>query len=104
MRNCMVLIIYIGVKVTTPQGEQIVRAICPLASMDLPARAIVTNFKQYNGAFGCLYCKHPGIPKADNPRSRCWPLLDCVYDLRETSDILKCARNAVKSGSAVRYV
>lgn len=28
--------------------------------MDLPAKAIVLNCNQYNGAYGCSTCKHSG--------------------------------------------
>ena len=76
------------------------RAICPIISMDLPARATITNFKQYNGAYGCLYCTHPGVPKSDNSRGLCWLKVDCT--LRTEAGILQCAEDPVESGDAVR--
>lgn len=91
--------IFTGISATTPDGIVKVRAICLLASMDLPARAIVTNLKQYNGAFGCLYCNHPGFPKVDNPRSRCWPYTECT--IRSEAEIFECAEKAVETGDAV---
>ena len=41
-------------------GHQIVRARLICAVMDLPAKALVLNCNQYNGAFGCSVCKNPG--------------------------------------------
>ena len=36
------------------------RAIPLLCSVDLPARAILLNMKQWNGVQGCLYCESTG--------------------------------------------
>ena len=41
-------------------GHHVVRARLICAVMDLPAKALVLNCNQYNGAFGCSVCKHPG--------------------------------------------
>ena len=41
---------------------------------DLPAQASVLNVIQFNGAFGCLYCKHPGIQtKSGSGTCRIYP-------------------------------
>lgn len=31
------------------------------STCDLPARAIVQNIIQFNGAYGCTYCEEPGV-------------------------------------------
>ena len=36
-----------------------VRVLC--ATLDLPAKAKVLNFVQYNGQFGCSVCKEEGM-------------------------------------------
>jgi len=39
----------------------------PLLVADAPARAMLTNFMQYNGFYGCGFCEHEGkrVPKGD---------------------------------------
>lgn len=41
-------------------GQQIIRARIISVVMDLPAKAMILHCNQYNGAFGCAVCKHPG--------------------------------------------
>lgn len=91
-----------GIAAKTPAGEIKVHAICILASMDLPARAIVTNTKQFNGEHGCLYCEHPGVPRPNNHRVRCWPHIEC--SARTHDGIMECAKDAVLSGNPVRLL
>lgn len=51
----------LGISVSFPNGEQaICRAALLCAVLDLPARAIVTNFVQYNGYWGCGHCLQKG--------------------------------------------
>ena len=57
-----------------------------MCSVDLPARAIVLNMKQWNGAHGCLYCESPGTVLPGDHLHRytiCWALfsLSVVYAL-----------------------
>ena len=63
----------LGVEVATPVGTKIVRAMLLQCSDDLPARACVTNMKQFNGKFGCLYCENPGKTLPGNFLHRFWP-------------------------------
>ncbi len=52
----------LGVCVCVPNVHQDLKVklhvIC--ASCDLPARALVQNFIQFNGAYGCSFCEQPG--------------------------------------------
>ncbi|KAL5011498.1 hypothetical protein ScPMuIL_004363 [Solemya velum] len=49
-----------SVKCDNQLKEIIVRAQMIIATMDLQARAYVTNMTQHNGEFGCLYCMESG--------------------------------------------
>lgn len=49
-----------GIVVHTPEGTLTARAILLMCSVDLPARAILLNMKQWNGVQGCLYCESTG--------------------------------------------
>ena len=48
----------------TEHGERVVRAALLICSVDLPARSMCANMKQFNGKCGCIYCvripAHPG--------------------------------------------
>ena len=46
--------------VETPAGVMVARGILLACSVDLPARAMISNMKQWNGANGCLYCEEEG--------------------------------------------
>ena len=51
----------IGINITIPgKGSHVVKAKLICAVMDLPAKAAILNCMQYNGAYGCSTCKHPG--------------------------------------------
>lgn len=43
------------------KGVKNIKAKLLIAVFDLPARAIATNFLQFNGCFSCLYCHDEGI-------------------------------------------
>lgn len=52
----------LGVEVCPPEYQKpfqvTLHVLC--CSCDLPARAIVQNFNQFNGAYGCGFCEQPG--------------------------------------------
>ena len=52
--------VYVGVEVRSPLGLVRARAMLLLSSLDLPARAIITNMKQFNGEHSCIYCEQEG--------------------------------------------
>ena len=47
----------LGIEVCIPK---ICHAIVLCSTTDLPAQAKLLNFTQFNGAYGCATCKHPG--------------------------------------------
>ena len=53
---------------------------------------MVTNTKQFNGQYGCLYCEKPGVSRAGAPGVRDWPPSDCAL---HSHDSLK--NNAVEA-------
>ncbi|CAH1263932.1 Hypp2800 [Branchiostoma lanceolatum] len=59
------------VRDTVTNTERIVRGLLLLCSVDLPAKAILANTKQYNGAFGCNNCEDEG--KSLKAGHRIWP-------------------------------
>ena len=42
-------------------GKKIVKAKLLCVILDLPAKASMLNCNQFNGAYGCSTCKHPGV-------------------------------------------
>ncbi len=51
---------YVGILLSTPVGECVVRVALVCATLDLPARAAVLNVIQYNGFWGCCRCLQKG--------------------------------------------
>ena len=51
----------VGVVLTLPNGKHVrCHAALLCATLDLPARAAVANFVQYNGYWGCGHCLQKG--------------------------------------------
>ena len=57
----------------TPDGVMTAGVILTLCSVDLPARAILMNMKQWNGMHGCLYCEDSGTTVDGDHLHRYWP-------------------------------
>ena len=93
------LCICAGVPVHTPSGAMVARAIILNCSLDLPARAIVLNTKQWNGLHGCLYCEHEGVTLGGDHLHRYWPYQ--LSQLRTHASLLNNAEQAVSTGNAV---
>ena len=72
-------------------------------TLDLPARAVVLNMKQFNGKFGCSYCEDEGSNPQNCPIHRFYP-----YNMpsvpRQHSTMIYDARRATASGNAVRLI
>ena len=62
-----------GVEVQTPDGIMKAHAVLLCLSVDLPARSLVMNMKQWNGVCGCLYCEDKGTVMDGNHLHRYWP-------------------------------
>lgn len=58
---------------------------------DLPAKAICQGLKQFNGQYGCGYCKHPGIPF----RNKAKTATTYRYVYRNVNDELRTHTNAI---------
>ena len=70
-------------------GTRIVRAGLLICSVDLPAHCLCANMKQFNGKYGCVYCKNPGVPRDGMPMVRDWP--PGTRELRTHSSIVQDA-------------
>ena len=88
----------IGVAVDTPAGEMVARVALLLCSVDLPARALVTNTKRWNG---CLYCESDGVTIGSDHLHRYWPYQPSSR-LRSRELLLSNAEMAVTTGNTVR--
>ena len=60
-------------EVVTPDGRLLIKAHLLAVTVDLPAKAMVANMKQYNGKFGCSICMDEGESRASCPMQRFWP-------------------------------
>lgn len=57
----MHVLIVTGIEVTVDNSKVICKVILLSCTCDLPARAAVLNFTQFNGFYGCCRCKQKGI-------------------------------------------
>jgi hypothetical protein len=88
-----------GLTVITEHGERVVRAALLICSVDLPARSMCANMKQFNGKYGCIYCENPGTPRVRTPTVRDWPRRPGA--LRTHDSILHNAQQAISTGEAI---
>lgn len=86
---------------TIPGGATIMaKARMLMCSVDLPAKAIVLNAKQFNGRYGCTYCEDKGVARASSHLHRDW-LYTQQCTLRSHAGIIQNARQALREGDAV---
>ncbi|EFX78062.1 hypothetical protein DAPPUDRAFT_320792 [Daphnia pulex] len=80
------------------------RVLFPIAIADAPARAMLLNFMQFNGSYGCHYCEHPGISviKGDG-HVRVFPITFPIPPLRDSKTTLLHAVAAINSGEKHIY-
>ena len=91
----------LGFVVSTPDGDELnVRARLLMCSVDLPARAIVLNGKQFNGEHGCSYCEDPGVARASSHLQRNWPY-SATSTARTHQGIIANARQALQDKAPV---
>ena len=90
----------VGIPVNTPLGPRQLHCAMLLCCVDLPARALVLNMKQYNGKFGCSFCEDEGKTLPNYPLHRFW--LYNPASARSHQSLLCNARNARRTGEAVR--
>ena len=101
MSVIIVIIILSGFSVKTADGvDRIVRARLLLCSVDLPARALVLNMKQFNGEYGCCYCKDKGVTRPTSSLHRNWPYT-ATNTMRTHQDIICSARTALQNKTHV---
>lgn len=98
----LLILSLLGVAVQTINGTRICRCLLLATLLDLPARAIVYNTKQFNGKYGCIYCENEGASPVGNPLVRYW-LPQQNATLRTHQSMMDNARTAIKERQAVSY-
>ena len=89
----------VGINVTTSMGLTVTcKAMLLLCSADLPARALISNMKQYNGFHACSICTDPG----SHTTHHTWPYTD-ANTLRTQTDTYKAIMAAVRQEEPVSY-
>ncbi len=88
-----------GISVLIPgfSNQKIVRVQLLLSVFDLPARAMATNFVQYNGNYSCIYC----CDKGEHVAYRQLLLPDEDHEPRTKESITRNAKEAEQSGKPV---
>ena len=101
MVSCLYLFGTLGISVISDSGTRTVHAGLLMCSVDLPARCLCSNMKQFSGKYGCVYCKNPGVPRDGMPMVRDWPPGN--QELRTHTSFVEDAREAVSCGEAVCF-
>ncbi|KAJ8313375.1 hypothetical protein KUTeg_009079 [Tegillarca granosa] len=90
-----------GITITIDGKQIITKAILLAGTMDLVAKAYVTEMTQHNGKYGCITCADPGeVVKKGKGYTRVYPFRedDQKYRLRTSAEILQCGLVATESG------
>jgi hypothetical protein len=75
-----------------------------LCICDAPARSLLQNFTQFNGQYGCGFCKHPGKRVHKGSGSvQVYPLT-CLYEKRTHADTISLAEKATEVGTVIEGV
>lgn len=71
-----------------------VKVLC--TTVDLPAKAKVLNFTQYNGRFGCTVCKQEGVVvKVGKGSTRVYQYTDPLAQLRSHRECFEFGKMAL---------
>ena len=80
-----------------------VRVLC--ATLDLPAKAKVLNFTQYNGRFGCTVCKQEGMTvKVGRGSTHVFGYSDPPAPLRNHAECFELGKIALVQGEVCMHV
>ena len=74
-----------------------------MATVDLPAKAMILNVKQFNGKHGCTNCEYEGIPRPSAKMIRDWPYREDCMKERTHSSMIQYARQSVKEKAVVSF-
>lgn len=85
--------------VCTPDGLRKLRCILLTTAVDLPARALLLNMKQFNGKHGCCFCEAEGTTRNDDWLHRYWP--PATATLRTHASIMQNAISATQERTTV---
>ena len=99
--HCLILLA--GDEVILPNGlKEIVKGTILFPADDVPAKAVITCMKQFNGRYGCQLCLQEGDPLANAPMVCCWPPEPSMV-LRTNEIIIADAEEAFKLGEDVSF-
>lgn len=97
---CITLIcFFLGLQINIGYTVITVRTTLLMCSVDLPARCLCSNMKQFNGKYACIYCENPGTQRPSCKSARDW--LPGEYRLRTHQSIVENTRMAVQDGDVV---
>lgn len=92
-----------GISIVVGSKTICVKAMVAVITMDLQARAYVTNMTQHNGEYGCLYCEEPGVVvESGKGRCRSYPYREVPSKLRKEDELRKNATEAQENGNRIK--
>ena len=89
-----------GIQVCTSDGNFTSSGIGLLCSADMPARALISNMKAFNGSYACSTCEVEGATVPGNTLHRIWPFSDS-NTLRTQDRMYSAIVTSVQQGQPV---
>ena len=81
------------------------RAMVLCATLDLPAKAKVLNFTQYNGCFGCTVCKEEGmVVQVGRGTTRVYKYSEPSAPLRGHKECFDLGKRALLQDKVCQYI
>ena len=94
------LFIMSGIQVCTSDRNFTSSGIGLLCSADMPARALISNMKAFNGSYACSTCEDEGATVPGNTLHRIWPFSDS-NTLRTQDRMYSAIVTSVQQGQPV---
>ena len=91
----------VGFAFMSPEGVKTVRIKLLFGIFDLIAKAPMLNMNQFNGAYGCPTCLHPGM--SSSPGARVY-LPGTIYPIRSLLDIRNAIAESKEQGNTIRGI
>lgn len=90
----------IGIEVVTECGIKTIKVAMIAVTCDLPARCLLLNMRQFNGAHACSMCEDEGATRSNNHLFRWWPYSSSSI-LRTKNSLIEDSINATQKRKPV---
>ena len=105
MVNCYVFLLYVGVQILLDHQSATCKAKVLCTTLDLPAKAKVLSFTQYNGRYGCTVCKEEGmVVRVGRGSTRVYQYTDQPAPIRNHEECSRFGQMALAQNEVYNYI